>query len=162
MEAQLVLGQAVLELRDKLLALTSIDRMFQLVERFLLSRAGISLEESISMRCVDYAVSQMINNPGIRCLHRLSDEIGYSQKHFINLFKQQVGVSPKQYLRLMRFQKAIRAIETSERIHWSHIALESGYYDQAHFIGDFKRVSSFTPTEYLKRKSSVLNYVPVG
>jgi AraC-like DNA-binding protein len=46
-------------------------------------------------------------------------------------------------------------------IRWSEIALESGYYDQAHFIHDFKFFSGFTPNEYLKRKADTLNYVPV-
>jgi AraC-like DNA-binding protein len=72
-----------------------------------------------------------------------------------------VGVSPKQYLKIMRFQKAISAIENNVSIQWSQIALESGYFDQAHFIHDFKHFSGFTPNEYIKRKSSTLNYIPV-
>ncbi len=94
-------------------------------------------------------------------LHQLSDAIGYSQKHFIHLFRQQVGVSPKQYLKIMRFQKAICAIEKNKFIPWSQIAVESGYYDQAHFIQDFKYFSGFTPGEYIKRKTTTLNYIPV-
>jgi AraC-like DNA-binding protein len=72
-----------------------------------------------------------------------------------------VGVSPKQYLKIMRFQKAILAIEKNASIQWSRIALESGFYDQAHFIHDFKLFSGFTPNEYIKRKSSTLNYIPI-
>jgi len=72
-----------------------------------------------------------------------------------------VGVSPKQYLRIMRFQKAIEAIENNATVRWSKIALESRYYDQAHFIHDFKLFSGFTPNEYMKRKTAMLNYVPV-
>jgi AraC-like DNA-binding protein len=103
----------------------------------------------------------IIHQQTIRRLHQLSDEIGYSQKHFIDLFRQQVGVTPKQYIKIMRFQKAICAIERERFISWNRISLESGYYDQAHFIHDFKHFSRFTPNEYMKRKAATLNYVPV-
>jgi AraC-like DNA-binding protein len=161
-DAGLVFRGGVHDLREQLLAAKSIDRIFQLVEAFLLLQAGDAIREDISTKCIDYALSSIINQPTIRRLHQLSEQIGYSQKHFISLFKDQVGVSPKQYLKIMRFQKAIRAIEKDELIRWSYIALESGYYDQAHFINDFKLFSGFTPNEYIKRRTDILNYVPVG
>jgi AraC-like DNA-binding protein len=160
--ADLVFGRDVLDLREQLLAAKSSERMFQLVEGFLLQQAGNAVCEDTSTRCVDYAVSSIINKPTLRRLHELSEEIGYSQKHFISLFKEQVGVSPKQYLKIMRFQKVIGTIENSKFIEWRSIALESGYYDQAHFIHDFKLFSGFTPNEYMKRKTSMLNYIPVS
>jgi AraC-like DNA-binding protein len=160
--ADLVFGRNFHDLREQLLASKSIDRMFQLVERFLLQQAGNRIRADGAAKCIEYAVSNMTHKPTLRWLHQLSEEIGYSQKHFIELFRQQVGVSPKQYLKIMRFQKAISAIEHNESIHWSQIALESGYYDQAHFIHDFKRFSGFTPNEYIKRKASTLNYIPVN
>ena len=62
----------------------------------------------------------------------------------------------------MRFQKAILEIENDDFIRWSKIARESGFYDQAHFINEFKSFSGFTPNEYMKRKTDTLNYIPVG
>lgn len=161
-EANLVFGRSIHDLREQLITVKSIDRMFQLVETFLLNQAGNVIDADISTRCIAYALSSIVNQPTIRQFHQFSDQIGYSQKHFISLFKEQVGVSPKQYLKIMRFQKAIQAIEKDKFVHWSHIALESGYYDQAHFIHDFKLFSGFTPNEYMKRKNSLLNYIPVG
>jgi len=160
-EADIVFGRKFHDLREQLLAARSIERMFQLMEGFLLQQARNAPWEDISTRCIDYALSSIIHRPRPQRLHQLSDEIGYSQKHFIHLFRQQVGVSPKQYLRIMRFQKAICAIENNEFIQWSQIALENGYYDQAHFIQDFKHFSGFTPNEYIKRKTTTLNYIPV-
>ncbi|HEU0297642.1 MAG TPA: AraC family transcriptional regulator, partial [Anaerolineales bacterium] len=71
-------------------------------------------------------------------------------------------VAPKQYLKIMRFQKAILEIEKGTTMHWSEIALQNGFYDQAHFIHEFRAFSGFTPGEYIKRKSSLLNYIPVA
>ena len=160
-DADLVFGRQFHHLREQLLAADSIPRMFALCELFLCRQAGDALEEDLTTRRIDYAMSSIIHQPSLRSLSHLSDKIGYSQKHFINLFRQQVGVPPKQYLRVMRFQKVICAIEENAVIQWNRVALESGYFDQAHFIHDFKRLSGFTPNEYLKRKSSVLNYIPV-
>jgi len=159
--AELVFGRAIMDLREQLLAAQSIDRMFLLVEAFLVRQAGDAIQMDISTRCIEYALLNIVNKPTIRRFQQLSDQIGYSQKHFINLFREQVGLSPKQYLRIIRFQKAVQAIEKNEFIRWSDIALESGYYDQAHFINDFKLFSGLTPNEYLKRKAATLNYIPV-
>ena len=160
-EADLVFGRKFYDLRERLLASTSVERMFKLVEGFLLQQAGDTVCTDVTTKCIEYAVARIVSHPTLGCLHQLSDEIGYSQKHFIDLFRQQVGITPKQYLKIMRFQKAIYAIESSQVIRWSEIALESGYYDQAHFIRDFKYFSGFTPNEYLIRKTDTLNYVPV-
>lgn len=159
--ADLVFGRAILDLREQLLAAQSIRRMFLLLERFLLHQAGDSLYGDYFTRCIQYALHNIIHQPTAHRLDQLSDQIGYSQKHFIDLFKRQVGILPKQYLKIMRFQRAIRTIENQAAINWSQIALESGFYDQAHFIHDFKHFSGFTPNEYLQRKASLLNYVPV-
>jgi AraC-like DNA-binding protein len=159
--ADLAFGHRFHDLREQLLAARSIPRMFSLIEGFLLQQAGDAIEADFSTRCIDYAVSSIIGQPALRSLYRLSGQIGYSQKHFIDLFRRQVGVSPKQYLKVMRFQKAICAIEENEVIHWNRIALESGYFDQAHLIHDFKQFSGFTPNEYLRRKTSALNYIPM-
>ncbi|HEX5809249.1 MAG TPA: AraC family transcriptional regulator, partial [Anaerolineales bacterium] len=161
LEANLVFGRSFDDLREQLLTAKSVDRMFQLVEVFLLRQSGDAIEDSISARCVDYALLGIVHCSTSQYLHQLSDRIGYSQKHFIQLFKDQVGVSPKQYLRIMRFQKAIAAIENHAFIPWSSLALECGFYDQAHFINDFRYFSGFTPNAYVTRKSTLLNYVPV-
>lgn len=125
-EADLVFGRKFCDLREQLLAATSVERMFQLIERFLLQQACDTVREDDATKCIEYAVSRMVSRPTRRCLPQLSDEIGYSQKHFIDLFRQQVGVTPKQYLKIMRFQNAIRAMENSQRIRWSEFAQESG------------------------------------
>ncbi|MBK8782562.1 MAG: AraC family transcriptional regulator [Anaerolineales bacterium] len=159
--ADLVFGSSILDLREKLLFAKSTSEMFCLVELFLLGRAGDKLHQTTTTTCIKYAVTNIINQPTLSNFQHLSDQIGYSQKHFIDLFKGQVGLSPKQYLKIMRFQKAIQEIEAGRPIQWSGLAAESGFYDQAHFINNFKNFSGYTPNEYIKRKAGTLNYVPV-
>ena len=111
---------------------------------------------------VEYALAEIIRRPDQINLARMNQGIGYSQKHFISMFKRQVGVAPKAYLRIMRFQKAISEIEERKEVNWAIISQDCGFYDQAHFINDFKFFSGFTPEEYIRRKNDILNYVPVA
>jgi AraC-like DNA-binding protein len=160
--ADLIFGGSINYLREQLLAAASVDEMFMLLETFLLRQSNGTLTNEIKMRCIEYALLHIVNQPNVLSLQHLYNHIGYSPKHFISLFKEQVGVSPKQYLKIMRFQRAIMEIENQAPIHWSNFAQENGYYDQPHFIHEFRNFSGFTPSEYINRKTDTLNYVPVG
>lgn len=160
--ADLVFGNRICELREQLLFARSTAEMFCLIENFLLTQAGDNVHVNSISKCIQYAITHITGQPHILSFNKLGEHIGYSQKHFIDLFRKQVGVTPKQYLKIMRFQKAILEAETSQSINWSQLALDSGFYDQAHFIHDFKEFSGFTPNEYMQRKNAELNYVPVG
>ena len=160
--ADLIFGRNIIYLREQLLASESIEEMFLLFEKFLLRQFDGTSADEIRTRCIEYTLLHIVNQPDDLSFQRLCDQIGYSQKHFIHLFKEKVGVSPKQYLKIMRFQKAILGIENGGTTHWSDFARENGYYDQPHFINEFKSFSGFTPNEYINRKTDLLNYVPVG
>ncbi|MDH3493382.1 MAG: AraC family transcriptional regulator [Acidobacteriota bacterium] len=157
-EADLIWPGAIGVLREKIAdARNGIER-FSLAEDFLLKLLGPRFEPR---PFVEYGVSRIIGDPTLTRLTELAGEVGYSKKHFINVFKKDVGVSPKSYLRIMRFQKAVTEIEDRD-LDWASIALDCGYYDQAHFINDFKSFSGFTPVDYSRRKNGALNYVPVS
>ena len=109
-----------------------------------------------------YAVKKILSTPHQLTIKALSDKIGYSQKHFIHQFSSHVGLTPKGFLKVMRFQKGIKEIEIQREADWSRIAHESGFYDQSHFINEFKLFSGCTPSEYLRLKTENLNYLAVG
>ena len=160
--ADSIFGKQFLLLRELLLYSKTVPEMFQQTVNFLINLAGKVLNLNSESNCIYYALAEITIHPEIINFKKLSTRIGYSQKHFINLFKKQVGVSPKQYFTIMRFQKVVKEIENSNQLNWSQIAAESGYYDQAHFINEFKRFSGFTPREYMEKKTAALTYIPVG
>ena len=161
-DADLIFGNEIINLREKLLEAKTVDKLFLLIEKFLFNIGRNTINKNVNSKCVEFAVSTILNNSSELCLHDLSDKIGYSQKHFISLFKKQVGLTPKSYHKIIRFQKTIQDIESQSIVDWNSIAYKSGYYDQAHFINDFTRLSGFSPTEYIKKKNEQLNYIPVG
>lgn len=157
--ADLIWGDSFAILREKLLKTPEIRKKFECVENFLLENFQNKFEPN---PCVEFAVGEIVRRPDRVNLSELSEKTGYSQKHFINLFKRSVGLTPKGYLKIMRFQKAVAEIDKSGDADWTGISLDCGFYDQAHFITDFKRFSGFTPERYLRVKSRLLNYVPVA
>lgn len=157
-DAEQVFGSSILEMREMLQETEQVEGKFNIVEKFLLGSAGRNPEENPVIR---HTVNRLVSEPNRQLLREISDEMGYSQKHFIQLFKDHVGLTPKTFARIMRFQKAIEEIESTGNISWAALALDCGYYDQSHFINDFRVFSGFTPEEYMLRKNGQMNYVPV-
>ncbi|MBK9098913.1 MAG: helix-turn-helix transcriptional regulator [bacterium] len=158
-DAELVLTNEILNLRENILAANDISQKFAIVEKHLMKLYKSKLDV---IPVIDFAVNRILNSPDQKTIKNICDNIGYSQKHFIKIFKEKVGLTPKSFLKVIRFQKAVLEIESRKNINWQDIAFESGYYDQAHFIHDFKNFSGFTPNDYLLNKNDQLNYVPIG
>ncbi|HVU55519.1 MAG TPA: AraC family transcriptional regulator [Puia sp.] len=156
-DGDLILPKIFLYLREALLEQTSPTAMFILAEKWLAGHFELSLNPF-----VHFAVSSILNSPSTLTIKSIADRTGYSSKHFIRIFTDHVGLTPKRFLRIIRFQSAIREIEAKGSFHWASLALDCGYYDQAHFIADFKSFSGFTPLEYMKRRGQLINYIPVG
>jgi AraC-like DNA-binding protein len=77
-------------------------------------------------------------------LDALISASGWSERQFRRRFQEIVGIGPKVYSRIVRFQRALRAIDQCDPI-------PSGYYDQAHFIREFKSFAGETPSAYASR-----------
>ncbi|WFC43515.1 AraC family transcriptional regulator [Pseudoxanthomonas sp. SE1] len=76
-------------------------------------------------------------------------ELGVSERHLRRVLHEVLGVGPKTYARLKRFEQAVRAAQSGEDINWSAIAADAGYYDQAHLIADFQAMAGCTPRRLL-------------
>lgn len=157
-DGDLVLTSEIMNLREMILASTLIPQKFIIVENYLVKKFRSKL---IVNPFIEFAVNKIIACSNQMSIEEISNKVGYSQKHLIKLFKDNVGLTPKGFLKIIRFQKTIEEIATTKEINWAGIAYESGYYDQAHFINDFKLFSGFTPQEYLSKQSDYLNYIAV-
>jgi AraC-like DNA-binding protein len=73
---------------------------------------------------------------------------GFSHRTFISLFRGSVGLTPKLYCRVLRFQRALRCVSASQPTSWIDVAMEAGYSDQAHFNRQFREFAGVTPTAY--------------
>ena len=79
----------------------------------------------------------------------LASDVGWSHKHLIAQFRDQLGAPPKLLGRLLRLQRAIELIGRSNQPRWAELALDCGYFDQSHLIREFRQLAGCTPEEYL-------------
>jgi AraC-like DNA-binding protein len=146
------------ELRERLLAVPTIDAMFPIAQQYLLAQLVKPLELHPA---VAFARRQFCTRPHQVTVASVLNQTGLSQRHFIQLFHRQVGVTPKAFCRVRRFQRILESVHRAREVNWVHLALDCGYYDQAHFIHDFREFSSLTPTQYWERATTHLNHVSI-
>ncbi len=158
-DADLILGDEVTYLREQLLSFSSGEEKIRFAEQWLLER--LIRTNQVSEAVVQYAITETMRNPTEITMKSISDKTGYSQQHFINLFKRYVGLTPKQYQKVVRFNQILVEVESRQNIDWARLSLDLGYFDQAHFIRDFKKFSGFSPEKYLDARGEHLNYLPV-
>jgi AraC-like DNA-binding protein len=134
------------------------EAMFDAAEHLLLRQwqvSGRGLHPAVG-----YAVRELRRGP--KQVADLVDATGLSSRRFIELFKQQVGLPPKVFGRLQRFQKAIVAGHANTRTDWCSVALDCGYYDQSHLHRDFREFAGMSPGMYAAAGGEHPNHVPIG
>ena len=112
-------------------------------------------------RAVRYALAHLVCEPHSSTIGTIIDELGLSPRRFIQVFSEQVGMTPKLFCRVRRFQRALSQIQRLRDGMWADLAAECGYYDQAHFISDFKEFCGITPSQYFKQAPEYPNFVPI-
>lgn len=108
---------------------------------------------------VQFALCAFRTRPSMPTITAVTDAIALSPKRFIERFKADVGLTPKRYCRLLRFQRAVRHAHLATAVDWTHLALACGYFDQAHFNHDFRAFSGITPTAYQAARTPFHNHV---
>lgn len=151
-------GGRAIELRDRLLEVETPKARFGVLEQALLAQMARPLAHHPA---VAFALKEFQGVPHARRVSDVSDRTGLSQRRFIQVFSEEVGLTPKRFCRVRRFQEVLGLVKREQRIDWGKIALECGYFDQAHFIHDFRTFSGLTPTAYLERCTEHLNHVPL-
>ena len=89
-------------------------------------------------------------------VEEMAEEVGYTRRHLSDLFNKYLGMSPKQYVKLARFNQGLKLItEMNDGDTYAAVAHQLGYHDQAHFIRDFKSICGKTPSELKKLPESL-------
>lgn len=107
-------------------------------------------ERDCKKNIIEYSVDKIIETNGNITEKEISLDTGYSERYINRLFNEKMGLNPKTFSKMIRFQSAIQNINRDYTLTLTDLALKLGYYDQAHFIHDFKSFSGMTPKKYLK------------
>ncbi|MGH9633175.1 MAG: helix-turn-helix domain-containing protein [Bryobacteraceae bacterium] len=108
---------------------------------------------------VSLALREFHAVPHAVTIAEVTHKTGLSPRRFAQLFRENVGVTPKLYCRIRRFQEAIRQIRMGAEVRWADVALDCGYFDQAHFVNEFRSFSGIKPTTYRTGSTTWANHV---
>lgn len=151
-------GPAAVDLRDQLLEAPTHRARFQILESALLAELRL---RNRYQGAVEFALRHFVAEPHVTNIGGVTTQIGLTPKRFIQAFRDATGFTPKVFCRIQRFQRALNRMESGANIDWAAVALESGYYDQAHFIHDFRAFSGINPTTYMAHRTPHRNHVPL-
>jgi AraC-like DNA-binding protein len=144
-------GCAGRNLREQLLEAGSPNERFRLVEEALLRRLSRAPPGHPAVRA---AVGAFRAGGSDRRVAEVATVVGLSHRRFIDVFEKEVGVTPKSYVRLQRFDRVKRRIAMlREPASWAALAIDCGYFDQSHMIRDFVAFSGMSPTSYLRSRT---------
>ena len=148
------------ELRERILAAPTPKAKLETAERTLSARlAGVSRP---SHPAVGRAAARIAAAPERCRMAELSERLGLSRRRLAQIFRADIGMTPKAYQRLQRFRQALVRVDDAAGGDWAGFALDRGYYDQAHLINEFGAHCGLTPREYLaSRAGSFVNHVPI-
>ncbi|MDR2906448.1 MAG: helix-turn-helix domain-containing protein [Bacteroidales bacterium] len=135
----------LLEFRNRLFDTSDIPTCVRFIEQFLFKR--FCAPKAYNLLRINAALQAIY--AGQQNVDTLAQTACLGYKQFKRVFAEYVGANPKDYLRVVRFQKALHVLQTQPTTSLIQLAYECGYYDQPHLIKDFKTFSGYTPAEYL-------------
>jgi AraC-like DNA-binding protein len=150
-------GARASELRERVLAAATPQAKVEVMERILVAQAFRGFERHPA---VGFAL-QEFRRPELPAVGVVTEQIGLSSRRFIQVFSQEVGLAPKLFCRVQRFQQVVSKVQNGQDPDWTEIALDCGYFDQAHFIHDFKAFSGLSPSAYAALMTEHRNHVPL-
>jgi AraC-like DNA-binding protein len=112
-------------------------------------------------RKMEHAITQIVQSGGSLSLKALHKDLALSERSVERKFKQYVGLSPKLFARICRFQSSLNQIRTLRHEKLSDVAYENEYADQSHLIRTFREFSGMSPNEYQKQFNALAKNLPI-
>jgi AraC-like DNA-binding protein len=154
-----VWGAQARVLRDRLRQIPSPLARLEQLEGFLRLRFGGLIRRN---RMVDFALERFGRAPGMSTVREVAKSTGWSERRFSQVFREEVGFSPKVWTRIQRFQRAVSQLHAGMDLPWAELAMECGYYDQSHFANEFRAFSGIDATTYCALRTQWANHVMAG
>jgi AraC-like DNA-binding protein len=141
-----VLGQEGRRLPDRLHEAAGPQQRFELLDALLASRIA---DSPAPVPAVTWAWRQLQDRDGLVGIGELTRELGCSRRYLVGQFRDQVGLPPKLVARILRFRRAVAALETDDGRRFAEIAQQCGYFDQPHLNREFRDLAGVTPSDVI-------------
>jgi AraC-like DNA-binding protein len=150
-DAMDVFGSQMRDVNEQLQEAASFDEINEVITVFLLRQLK-RLKKSMPF---DAAMLEILRLSGNVSIEQIASLACLSLRQFERVSKERIGLPPKFFARLVRFSKAYRMRENFSNLSWTSIAHECGYFDQMHFIRDFKEFAGVAPGVIEKELESI-------
>lgn len=147
LDLRAIYNREILEVEEKIGSLSTQAERIKLIELFLISKLSTVRESDFTM--VGNGVHLIWKHCGQLSTVHLSKLLAVTPKTLERKFAALLGKTPKQYFRLVRFQKTLYDIGKTPAVDLTDYAYRNGYYDQSHFIKEFKTFTGYTPSEFI-------------
>jgi len=157
-------GAPATGLRHRLRELGGPRARLRCLQEFLLERfaAKLARQNSLRFAAIEFALDRFARAPGLAAVREVARSTGWSERRFSQVFREEVGFSPKVWCRIRRFQRAVERLHAGVEVPWAQLALDCGFYDQSHFANEFRAFSGIDATTYSAlRPPRWANHVPV-
>lgn len=145
--AKEIFGNEILNLRRQIFEEKNLKNNFITIEKWL--RKIFDENKTPPPELID--LCKKIKNEPIINFQKTARQYPHTQKHLIEQCKKYMGLTPKYFHRILRFNEIFQTIKKEEKVAWSSIAYSCGFADQSHFIKEFKHFSGFNPQEFIKQ-----------
>jgi AraC-like DNA-binding protein len=145
-ELDVLRGREVAELADRLASAPGWAERFALLDGVLSRWADAGPDAD---RSVAWAWRQLEQTHGQVAVGALAAEIGWSRRHFVTRFREQVGLAPRPTGRILRFRRAVQLLDRRSHRTIAGVAAASGYADHSHLVREFRALAGCTPSELL-------------
>lgn len=156
-----VCGGKAAALRERLCEISEPVSKLRCLESFVADQLGERLLQPRTTRdaAVTFALQQFARVPSITTVNEVARSTGWSERRFSQIFREEVGLTPKVWCRIQRFQRAVRQLHAGIEVPWSSLALSCGYYDQSHFANEFRAFSGVDLTTYSAHRTVWANHI---
>ena len=143
-------GKEAATLQAKLSETKSLEGRIEMVDKFFIRKLDVPLDK---IKLVSSIIDDLAKEDFFENIDSVASRYGLSARHLQTIFLQYTGLTPKLFYKITRFQKSLRLITGSDQS-LTTVAYRCGYFDQAHFIKDFKFFTGSTPSRFLPASST--------
>jgi AraC-like DNA-binding protein len=145
----------VLQLHEQLVNTPLLSKQLAMLELFLLKKLTAFQKKNTRFQVVHNVITEMRSEDFCDTIQDVAFRYGISSRYLQKLFLEYTGLTPKLYHKINRFQKSLLLTSNKEESLTS-IAYQSGYFDQSHFVRDFKFFTGFAPSAFNTTDSTVV------
>lgn len=134
-----------LQLEERVLAASTTGKRIRIIETFLLNKL---MSPEVTDRIAKQSVEILLKLNGQLSVDDLATQLKINRRQLERKFSSAIGLSPKQFAKVIRLQAALKMLEKKQFTSLTSLAYENGYFDQAHFIKDFKEFTGMSPGQF--------------